>query len=789
MTPVRRAQLVSEASDILNAIQQLAVLAFDAYSPTLGRPFVPKPALREYLTRNRIKVLLEYCNLPVLQCWQTIHDHYLAVFVILLHIGEGRHILELTPYDEFQDLFLPFDVSGAQKWSPTCRNFFHKFHDAQWAYCAQKLKAGGLVNKKFLSNKIIPFISKVVLKEGPDSIVFKVDLHSDYNSLVRMGPNGKPSTNTFILKSYRADKHELHYNEVRAYQMLSDMDVANNIVQFYGAWKHGDKFNILLELVQGGTLTSLFERDPPENAPEVLCFWTDLIRLLEPICRIHCHTDPEDHGAVVRGVHQDISPNNILLSSSIGGRAFKLVDFALTCFQRGSGDKEDMLRRGARGTQMFSAPECFRAEADMFIQQTAYQANPKHDIWSLGCVFSEALVWSMLGSDGIIAYRAARKAATNDIPSMRSTAYSGCFHDGNEVLETVRSMHCKVLQSNHLPQAYRHLVKSLIITIEGMLSQEMTRPAAVTVRNHLLAAISQTTDSVRAECMPRLQKDHLKIVGGFYEGERAGCHEHSVLAADNPCLANDTLRTATARQGSKRALPHADVPEVLKRVVNKKARIATSSTTPIREEYIKNLRGREQIFVIDNSESMRSYWKHVRESFEALSYVVKNLDPDGINLHFTNSNQSARSKHRTRLLTLLDEIEPGGPCNMTAVLKKVIDQFTKDRHSLSHSKSTGVSVYILTNGVWDDEPSSSNDVLKFITSDILETKPLSCISLQFIQFGNSSIGTRRLAMLDNITQLISLGISSTLHHTTAMSTKCCWGLSNLVGNRTQISTK
>lgn len=79
------------------------------------------------------------------------------------------------------------------------------------------------------------------------------------------------------------------------------------------------------------------------------------------------------------------------------------------------------------------APECFGNEFD---QRTVQTANPPKDIWLLGRIFSEALVWSVFGSTGLNEYRQQRKVATDSLPFMknllqrllprRSKAFHGC---------------------------------------------------------------------------------------------------------------------------------------------------------------------------------------------------------------------------------------------------------------------------------------------------------------------------------------------------------------------------
>lgn len=57
------------------------------------------------------------------------------------------------------------------------------------------------------------------------------------------------------------------------------------------------------------------------------------------------------------------------------------------------------------------------------------------DIWSLGCVFSEAYVWMVKGWDGLQQFRLERKKAADARPGWRG---GDCFHDGTHMLPQVR---------------------------------------------------------------------------------------------------------------------------------------------------------------------------------------------------------------------------------------------------------------------------------------------------------------------------------------------------------------
>ena len=60
------------------------------------------------------------------------------------------------------------------------------------------------------------------------------------------------------------------------------------------------------------------------------------------------------------------------------------------------------------------------------------------DIWSLGCIFSEAAMWIADGYKGVVDYRRQRMAETDEIPNFKG---GDCFHDGERVLKAVIDAH------------------------------------------------------------------------------------------------------------------------------------------------------------------------------------------------------------------------------------------------------------------------------------------------------------------------------------------------------------
>jgi hypothetical protein len=179
-----------------------------------------------------------------------------------------------------------------------------------------------------------------------------------------------------------------------------------------------------------------------------------------------------------------------------------------------------------------------------------------------------------------------------------------------------------------------------------------------------------------------------------------------------------------------------------------------------------------QIFLIDDSETMRPHWSNVKRAFEALAYLVKKSDYDGIELRFTNHVAVERSaKHRKPLMATLNGIQPGGKCDIGLSFGRIIHGIdlenksqakkgTLSRH-LQRKRKWGTSIYVLTDGMWEEESDWLRGMVdplrKLIDRDVQNGQ----VGVQFIQFGNDPDGTARLKILDDGLYLHGVSKSAT----------------------------
>lgn len=136
------------------------------------------------------------------------------------------------------------------------------------------------------------------------------------------------------------------------------------------------------------------------------------------------------------------------------------------------------------------------------MEQTALKVNPKVDIWSLGCVFSEALIWIRYGYTGVKSYRQERKAETDRIPGFKD---GDCFHNGLDVLNTVSKWHQCASSNGHDVDPFKASVVNLI---RDTLEKSHYRPDAVQLWGKSQRILSDAQERRAAILTPPREPPH-----------------------------------------------------------------------------------------------------------------------------------------------------------------------------------------------------------------------------------------------------------------------------------------
>ena len=171
---------------------------------------------------------------------------------------------------------------------------------------------------------------------------------------------------------------------------------------------------------------------------------------------------------------------------------------------------------------------------------------------------------------------------------------------------------------------------------------------------------------------------------------------------------------------------------------------------------------KRQVFILDNTESMKVHRKTIIDIIELLPYMLKNSDPDGIDMHFTKSSRQLKSKKKTKaLIEAVKEERFVGTSNIAILLNQIFEDYKAKLSSgpqPSHSffrrtyttrRPRPLNVYTLTDGMWeprcDIEP-----IIRALVMNLRERGlPKDQIGIQFIRFGDEREGKEKLEHLDS----------------------------------------
>jgi hypothetical protein len=156
---------------------------------------------------------------------------------------------------------------------------------------------------------------------------------------------------------------------------------------------------------------------------------------------------------------------------------------------------------------------------------------------------------------------------------------------------------------------------------------------------------------------------------------------------------------------------------------------------------------------------MNKYWKDVKSLLYVLAYLVKELDDDGLDMSFTISSQEKKFNHASKAVAYLDAMHPNGLANINMRLSKLLMRYVnelehptpRNRFSLRTRQSSvkPLSLYIFTDGVWQPGYDGVPPIEALIEKLTALHLPKEQVGIQFIRFGNSEEGIKKLEYLDS----------------------------------------
>lgn len=164
-----------------------------------------------------------------------------------------------------------------------------------------------------------------------------------------------------------------------------------------------------------------------------------------------------------------------------------------------------------------------------------------------------------------------------------------------------------------------------------------------------------------------------------------------------------------------------------------------------------------QVFLMDDSLSMRPHWNDVISLFSVFAYFAKKLDSNGLEMYFTVSDNKKTFKDTTPAVSHLKKINPNTYSNIDLRLDQILRSYQTDLERQKEPKGyfwprarevKPLSLYVFTDAAWP-----GCDAIAPIEAMIEKLRqlglPRAQVAIQFIRFGNDPTGIGRLEYLDS----------------------------------------
>jgi hypothetical protein len=183
------------------------------------------------------------------------------------------------------------------------------------------------------------------------------------------------------------------------------------------------------------------------------------------------------------------------------------------------------------------------------------------------------------------------------------------------------------------------------------------------------------------------------------------------------------------------------------------------------DHLVRYLGKRDQVFFIEDSDSMKRHVETVKQTFMAFASIAAKIDPDEVELVFASDPQKVyRGRKELMGIVAKHKFRHHGPLMEdkfgSFIRSVIIPGFSHKKNSVYPRRRRGrrgrrrrrTSVYIFTDGEWGGQKKASG-VQRPIKE--LMTKLEECglertyISLHFVAFGDSKTGERNLTFIDD----------------------------------------
>ncbi|KAF2011920.1 hypothetical protein BU24DRAFT_266342 [Aaosphaeria arxii CBS 175.79] len=282
--------------------------------------------------------------------------------------------------------------SGTWRWD---------FCESQWMFLAPVFSTEE-ANHDLEEELILPFIKKHTdLHQGSFGLVSCYNIHE--NHLHDPSNPQSVGSRTIAVKEIKAeeDAEEVakHWaDEVGALQMMNQLN-HSHIVRFITAFRRntrgGQEHYLMFEWADHGNLRGLWKQDPSIKSTAQLV--KDVIKQLWGLASAldRAHNLGKNNSSYRHG---DLKPENILRFSGGGSiGTLKMGDWGEAKIHNINTELRPSKTTAKYGTRRYESPEVITGVRQSFLGQPRKRRSRLYDIWAMGCITLEFIVWLVYG--------------------------------------------------------------------------------------------------------------------------------------------------------------------------------------------------------------------------------------------------------------------------------------------------------------------------------------------------------------------------------------------------------
>ncbi|GAP93053.1 putative serine threonine protein kinase [Rosellinia necatrix] len=367
------------------------------------RSFAPNGLVDTLITMKalRRKLQAKSDDETLLKWIEASAKHLFAICIYFMNPVELRQAMLAFQRQGVDDRSLP--VEDVSKQNPAFSDGsiwpasqLKQFSNTQWEFCVPVFKKGEI--HYLAAQTILPFPHVVSTSKG--SHFGRIHQVTIYGSHYQPGPedlNKNPPT-FFALKEVDAQEGEKELDALKLASALGH----DHILNMTAAFTRGLRDYIILEWAEGGNLRDFWQT--PERAAWSKKLVQDTVLqfygLADALCSLH--NENLRHG--------DLKPENILrfvkpLETDLG--LLKITDFGSAKKHNDGTAKRTTGTTSRYITIRYEAPEAF---IDI---QSHRPRSRLYDIWSIGCIFLEHIIWLLFGDKGLAKFEHDLKQPTS----------------------------------------------------------------------------------------------------------------------------------------------------------------------------------------------------------------------------------------------------------------------------------------------------------------------------------------------------------------------------------------